>query len=77
MNSRDCDDCGASNTVHLKLVNESFPYGVGPNTIELQVEAPVWVCSACGCGYGESEWAEARDEAVRNHLRSKTNAQMD
>jgi len=63
-----CPNC-MSHRVTAGLETEHFPYGVAPTTVTLHAAVIMYSCIACGLRYTDMTGEEAREIAVRDHLR--------
>jgi putative zinc finger/helix-turn-helix YgiT family protein len=62
-----CPECG-SDSISTRYEEETFPYGVGADPINLTAVVPVRSCSKCGVDFTDQEADVARHEAVCAHL---------
>jgi putative zinc finger/helix-turn-helix YgiT family protein len=67
----DCPSCG-SRDVRTRVETERFPYGEGRDAAELEVEIPVRSCFLCGFQFTDAAADDARELAIRRHLRLLT-----
>jgi transcriptional regulator with XRE-family HTH domain len=58
-------------------MEETFPYGVGHNRVELTAHVPVRSCAACSFEYYDGEAEDARHEAVCRYLGVQTPAEIE
>lgn len=65
-----CPACG-SFKVSSTLKQQEFTYGISQNAVKLSVSSPVWNCSNCNFEYTDSSTEKAKDETVRDYLKSK------
>jgi putative zinc finger/helix-turn-helix YgiT family protein len=62
-----CPECGHPE-IDTVWANCPFPYGVGPEAVELDVRLPVRKCRKCGFEFFDEEAEDLRHEAVCRHL---------
>lgn len=63
----ECPMCETHN-VQTSIETETFPYGSGPDTVDLTARVPVRTCNDCGFQFTDDIAEEARHDAVCNHL---------
>lgn len=61
-----CLNCG--NSVSTALETQSFPYGVGEQSVTLEATIPVRYCQRCDIAFTDDEAENLRHEAVCRHL---------
>lgn len=66
--SPDCPACYAKGAVTYTREEQSFPYGLAPNTVTLSATVEVGRCDACKLEFTDWRAEDARDEAVQRHL---------
>jgi DNA-binding transcriptional regulator YiaG len=66
--ARICPECGAAR-VETEWGTDRFMYGDGPTAVELFAEVPFRKCANCGFEFTDSEAEEARNAAIRKHLK--------
>jgi hypothetical protein len=67
----ECGDCGAVDW-REEIGTHEFGYGVAPNTtVTLSATYPIMICNVCGFGMTDWRGEEARDAAVKAHLKAK------
>ena len=64
-----CPRCGEPG-FSSEETTELFAYGAPPNTVTLEAKVRVYSCSRCEDEFTDHTAAAARDEAVRQYLRS-------
>jgi putative zinc finger/helix-turn-helix YgiT family protein len=62
-----CPSCGHSE-LETQWIDCPFPYGIEPDTVELDVRLPVRKCCQCGFEFFDEEAEDLRHEAVCQHL---------
>src|SRR5437660_10670794 len=70
-----CPECGHS-VIETRWADCPFPYGTGPETVELNVRLPVRKCANCGFEFLDEEAEDLRHEAVCRHLGVLTPAEI-
>ena len=75
-NSTPCPNCSATD-IRTNWVDETFPYGVGPDAVNLTARLPLRTCSKCAYEYYDEEAEDARHEAVCRHLGVQTPAEIE
>jgi putative zinc finger/helix-turn-helix YgiT family protein len=71
----ECPSCG-SRDVRTSVEIERFPYGEGRDAVELDIEVPVRTCLSCGFQFTDAAADDAREFAIRRHLRLLTPAEI-
>ena len=66
-----CPVCSAWDGVTFTSVEERFPYGAEPHTVELSAIVERGRCTACAFEFTDARAEIARDAAVRAYLRTK------
>lgn len=65
---RRCGECGLGPVVYSRE-EQAVPYGSGADAACLRARVPVWSCHSCGDAFTDWQAEEAREAAVRRHLR--------
>ncbi len=66
-----CPNCDAMD-IRTTWLEDTFPYGVGAELVQLTARVPLRTCAACGCEYYDEEAEDARHDAVCRHLGVQT-----
>ncbi len=70
-----CPNCGAKD-IRTTWMDDTFPYGVGADAVQLTARVPLRTCAACGYQYYDEEAEDVRHEAVCRHLGVQTPAEI-
>jgi DNA-binding transcriptional regulator YiaG len=62
-----CPNCELP-TINTAFQTERFPYGEGPDAVELSAVVPVKTCTSCGFKYSDDSAEHLYHEAICRHL---------